>query len=106
MKIRRTKVLLTMRSATESGRAASPVCAAKRGPVSNSGRMGGSLRRPSSAMMHRPLFFDALGEEHGVDALLQGHELGPALLRMVELMRVQFGFDLTRMRRHHQDPRA
>ena len=35
-------------------------------------------------LLGQRVFLDALGEQHGVDTLLQGHELGPALMGVIE----------------------
>src|SRR5262245_57954592 len=107
MKMRRAVVLLAIRSHSDSGRATSPICAASPGLTSNSGRTGGGAARKvgTSAMRRHLVLLDTLGEQHGVDALVQRLELGPALRRVVEIAGVELGLHLAGMRTQDKDTR-
>src|SRR5215470_941531 len=102
MKVRRTAVMLVIRSHAESGRSTAPNDASPSSLRSNSGRTGGtSLPAPvilaASAIVALPMvrlqrrFLDALGEQHVVDAALQRLERLAALMSVVEFVGVQLG---------------
>src|SRR5215470_3799205 len=106
IKTRHAKGLLVIRSQVASGRATSPIGAASPGCTSNSGRTGAAGGWRPSAMGHPLHLPAALGEQHGVDALLERLERDPLLHRVVEGVGVDLRLDLTRMGREHEDART
>src|SRR3984957_14319913 len=98
---RRTRTMLVMRSNTVSGRATSPISPVTSGDSSRSGRSGGSGRLRSSMMgLASERGFDLIGEQQAVDAAAEQFERFRAEIGKAEMSGVQFGFDLTGMRRH------
>src|SRR5688572_20536430 len=101
MTMRRTLVSSIRRSKLESGRAASATVPSGGSSRSNSGRFGGAGFGEPSAMR-----LDPVGEQHGVDAVLQGLEMLAAERAVIEGVGVELGLDPARMRRQHQDAAA
>src|SRR5213079_973310 len=100
-----------MRSANDSGRAASPTVPIASSSIMRSGRCGGSIlavRCAMSAMLHlrgeRGL--DPVGEQKIVDAAVQGLEGGRADVVEAEMLGIQLGLDAAGMRREHEDAAA
>src|SRR5690349_5523932 len=110
--MRRTAVTLRMRSATESGRATSPMAPPMSvSSTSRSGRRGGSMRTTRCAVsaivrLRGERGLDPVGEEKIVDAPVQLFESRRADVAEVQMIGVELRLHAARMRREHEDAAA
>src|SRR5918999_1468634 len=102
IRIRRSRVMPVSRSQSVSGRAMSPTSPASSRRRSNSSRTGGGCgRSPANAsalaMAVGLLLLDAVGEQHPMDALLEGLKGGAADATVTVVMGIDLGLDLAGM---------
>src|ERR1043165_4832808 len=110
--MRRTAVTCRIRSATESGRATSPIAPVTSvSSTTRSGRRGGSIRTTRCAVsaivrLRGERGLDPVGKEKIVDAAVQLFESRRADLAEAQMIGIELCLDAAGMRREHQDTTA